>query len=346
MPFFISLTDSTGLSWSNGPLHAGSGGGTQCLLGSTQAPTKEVSSAIAIGAGVGGLAVGLIGGYIVALYFVAKRRRSGRPERPDLLRKASSMSGTGPAGLYRDLPSSPFAADHSRDGLMRDGLGYHVEPFTMPTEFGIRPTSGVSHESSTLDPSSGGYDSTNTNHNLRSRVQHSRNSSRSAPSLLPGKIPTSLIPTIPPPPSAPALNIPSGSRTQSTHDLRPTSPEARNTAPSPTTSRGREDAGRVPSHVYVVHHDGGRAPVTVYTEEGTEIVELPPRYQHGSPAPPQPQPAASGVVEELRTPSETDSRSASVNTRGGVPGGRLPLREPRQAGPVPDKNTLSVVSNQ
>lgn len=31
------------------------------------------------------------------------------------------------------------------------------------------------------------------------------------------------------------------------------------------------------SHVYVVHHDGGRAPVTVYTD-GADVVELPPTY--------------------------------------------------------------------
>ena len=32
------------------------------------------------------------------------------------------------------------------------------------------------------------------------------------------------------------------------------------------------------SHVYVVHHDGGRPPVTVYHQDGTEVLELPPRY--------------------------------------------------------------------
>jgi hypothetical protein len=37
-----------------------------------------------------------------------------------------------------------------------------------------------------------------------------------------------------------------------------------------------------PSHVYVVHHDAGRAPVTVYTAQGTEVVELPPQYVDGS----------------------------------------------------------------
>lgn len=30
--------------------------------------------------------------------------------------------------------------------------------------------------------------------------------------------------------------------------------------------------------VYVVHHDGGRPPVTVYTSDGAEVVELPPEY--------------------------------------------------------------------
>lgn len=35
---------------------------------------------------------------------------------------------------------------------------------------------------------------------------------------------------------------------------------------------------RVQSHVYVVHHDSGQAPVTVYTQDGTQVVELPPGY--------------------------------------------------------------------
>ncbi|KAH9005962.1 hypothetical protein EDB86DRAFT_3071028 [Lactarius hatsudake] len=48
------------------------------------------------------------------------------------------------------------------------------------------------------------------------------------------------------------------------------------TAPTDSSVGGRGGAGR--TNVYVVHHDGGRAPVTVYTEEGAEVVELPPRY--------------------------------------------------------------------
>jgi hypothetical protein len=47
----------------------------------------------------------------------------------------------------------------------------------------------------------------------------------------------------------------------------------RDSNPQPTSPR--ESAS---NHVYVVHHDGGRAPVSVYHQDGTEIVELPPRY--------------------------------------------------------------------
>lgn len=45
---------------------------------------------------------------------------------------------------------------------------------------------------------------------------------------------------------------------------------------SPQVERLRSPA------VYVVHHDGGGAPVTVYTQGETEVVELPPIYVEGS----------------------------------------------------------------
>src|SRR5260221_14150901 len=51
-----------------------------------------------------------------------------------------------------------------------------------------------------------------------------------------------------------------------------TSPSGSDPQEQSATSAGRRQ------NVYVVHHDGGRAPVTVYTEEGAEVVELPPRY--------------------------------------------------------------------
>jgi len=49
---------------------------------------------------------------------------------------------------------------------------------------------------------------------------------------------------------------------------------------SPILERQRSRA------VYVVHHDGGGAPVTVYTEGETEVVELPPIYVEGEQATP------------------------------------------------------------
>jgi hypothetical protein len=49
---------------------------------------------------------------------------------------------------------------------------------------------------------------------------------------------------------------------------------------------------REPSQVYVVHHDGGTPPVTVYTAGGTEVVELPPRYPEGRNQTSRRQPAA------------------------------------------------------
>ncbi|KAF5375071.1 hypothetical protein D9758_000103 [Tetrapyrgos nigripes] len=51
---------------------------------------------------------------------------------------------------------------------------------------------------------------------------------------------------------------------------------------SPTDTHGnghgQEGSASGRSNVYVVHHDGGRAPVTVYHADGTEVVELPPKY--------------------------------------------------------------------
>ena len=51
-------------------------------------------------------------------------------------------------------------------------------------------------------------------------------------------------------------------------------PDATSASGSDPSSAG----GRAGRNVYVVHHDGGRAPVTVYTDAGAEVVELPPRY--------------------------------------------------------------------
>jgi hypothetical protein len=50
----------------------------------------------------------------------------------------------------------------------------------------------------------------------------------------------------------------------------------------PSSASGSQGVAR--PNVYVVHHDGGRASVTVYTDDGAEVVELPPMYQTGASA--------------------------------------------------------------
>jgi hypothetical protein len=73
---------------------------------------------------------------------------------------------------------------------------------------------------------------------------------------------------------------------------------------TPDTSLGSSQGTRKngSNHVYVMHHDSGRAPVTVYHEDGTQVVELPPRYPAGfSP------PSSSGLLSGVSTPGEEDN---------------------------------------
>jgi hypothetical protein len=104
--------------------------------------------------------------------------------------------------------------------------------------------------------------------------------------------------------------------------LRPSSPSnPGGNMTSPTTSpvpRGSSDpadqSGRRPN-VYVVHHDGGRAPVTVYTEEGAAVVELPPQYAAGS----------TGSPSESEGSREVDRREPGTTSRA------RKTREPRSS---------------
>ncbi|KAI0358998.1 hypothetical protein OH77DRAFT_1420516 [Trametes cingulata] len=63
---------------------------------------------------------------------------------------------------------------------------------------------------------------------------------------------------------------------------------------SPSTIRSPMAAlGQSGSQVYVVHHDAGRPPpVTVFTSDGTEVVELPPQYESAA-GPQMPGPGSS-----------------------------------------------------
>lgn len=205
----------------------------------------QKSSAVpaAIGAGVGGIVVGLLAGAFGILALSRYRSRGRKMHREDLMRDSQLSSGNSPQS--REMPTTGGTTT-----MASGGLEYIVEPFAMPPATPASPPSGPS------DP------------------------------LLQGGVVTS--PTI-------------RSRTDAVSSAG---------SSEPADSSGRR-GGR---NVYVVHHDGGRAPVTVYTDEGAEVVELPPRYAPGS----------------TSTPSETRSASSRETdwNRRREPGATRKTREP------------------
>ncbi|KAI0344151.1 hypothetical protein BDW22DRAFT_1427790 [Trametopsis cervina] len=274
-PFFVSLADSTGLTWQNGPLHSGGGGSPACLAQTDIATPSSsgIHSWIAAVSAVAGLIAGLILGLLGMLCFFRWQRRR-RPERSSLHRKSSSMSITTPVLSHSHEPFTdhPERIQHQRGG--HDGP-YQIEPFVMPErEFGVRSPSRQAP-----DHSSGSgtlYDTGGHSRSEQPSQDHSRNLSSPQPSASLG--PTS--------------------------DIVP---------PRPLEER------RTPSQVFVVHHDAGRPPVTVYTADGTEVVELPPQY-----------------VDSGRGTSGSGSGSTTSNSN--APGSGHPLQyDRRQAGPTPVK---------
>jgi hypothetical protein len=87
-------------------------------------------------------------------------------------------------------------------------------------------------------------------------------------------------------------------------------PDATSATGSDPQEQSATSAGRR-QNVYVVHHDGGRAPVTVYTEEGAEVVELPPRYPAGSTS----EPSSRGGSETAPTRESSQRREPGTVPR-------------------------------
>lgn len=198
----------------------------------------------AVGAGLGGIIVGLLASAVGLLVF-RRSRGSRKHRREDLMRDSQLSSGN--SRQSREMPATRSAANVTGGG----GLEYVVEPFAMPTTPGT--------------PAS--------------------------------------------PPSDPGAPLLQGNVASSTVMSRTDAVSASGTS-EPADASGR----RGTRNVYVVHHDGGRAPVTVYADEDAEVVELPPRYVPGS----------------TNTPSETrsaSSREADVNRRR-EPGAARKPRDP------------------
>jgi len=233
--FFISVLDSVGHSWASGPLHSGGGGSTACLSDNSTSlvavPAKKtVTPAVSIGAGVGGLALGLLVGLLSA-YIVMQRRARKQQEEFDRSRLV-------PPPLGRDRPMSTSS----------------------------RPTLSY------LDSTAGSTTRVN---------RAAPNQYQVEPLVLPGEHGHIT-------PSAPETVVSHSNRDQSEVDF-------------PLANSER-------SQVYVMHHDAGRPPVTVFTESGADVVELPPSYR--------------------------------PSTRTGPSGARPNLSQRRAAAPLPVKKTL------
>ena len=60
------------------------------------------------------------------------------------------------------------------------------------------------------------------------------------------------------------------------------------------------------NQVYVVHHDSQAPPVTIYHEDGTQVVELPPRYPAGASSPTSARSVSDGRSDGGRTESASE----------------------------------------
>ena len=207
---------------------------------------------IAIGSGVGGLAVGLVVGILFAYAFLRRHlKRKLQANRFVEMPPSTESMFERRGAQYRPVPTTSTAGVTSNSSLLNRlpaSPGYQVEAFTMPDELGRAVAPEVRSPSAAYAP-------------------------------------------------------PGPARIASMYS----------DAPAPAM---RPSAG----HVYVVHHDGSAPPVTIYTQEGTDVVELPPRYPPYSSAPQSEEAARSASAT-----SGSDARNVSES---------LSLHQVRQPGQV------------
>ncbi|KAF8656382.1 hypothetical protein AX16_002568 [Volvariella volvacea WC 439] len=276
--FFISVSDSMGNSWSQGPLHSGGNGPTACLaMGAAATDSNTISPGIAIGGSLGGLLVGLLAGIGAAYVFMSRRQ-----DKKDKSQLMELQLGSQPVTF--GVVSSGHSAVSSRP-LRPNRSEYHIEPFTLPTDQGNRSNSVVA--APPQDPT----------------IQ--RATSFAASSIYP----QSAVTSVPGSESQP-LQIPPPASPGGASPVNTVAP----TIPPP--SRPQQ------SQVYVIHHDGGRAPVTVYHSDGTEVVELPPRYADGGSGT-RPLPPVGGISTDTRGTSVSAPGTAAGSGSGGGTSDRL-----------------------
>ncbi|KAG8903516.1 hypothetical protein FRB99_003172 [Tulasnella sp. 403] len=239
VPFFISMSDSSGLSWSFGPLHAGQGS-NDCLADST--------SKVSIGATVGGVIGALIVGAVLALvvsHFLAKKKKDD-----DSVSALRPIRG-GDSSLH-PTPYTESGSGETSAPLMGDEMGYT----------GRRTGTDASGKSWK------GY----------------------------------------------------GTGAQLTgYRVEPFDPNAPQNSPLPPVIPSASESSN-PRHssqqIYVVHHDQGPAPVSIFTQDGTEVVELPPMYAGGSSAQ---SPPTGSVTSPSEISSATSTRPSGTLASGFIP---------------------------
>ncbi|KIJ45094.1 hypothetical protein M422DRAFT_67256 [Sphaerobolus stellatus SS14] len=255
--FFVSLVDAKGITWSAGLLHSGSGD-TSCLSGSGS-NKLGISVGATVGAAVGGLLVGTALS-ILFMLLVFRRRNSARP----MKRRISGMH----LGESEDH-IEPYRFPRTSSALSSPPA---VDGTTFPSPVHISSTSHPGKHRSRM-PSE--YTSASV-HTLgeEHEVDHDAFTSSASGN---GEDPGTLLQL------TPVIRRPeSGINGMQTHSRNP--------------SRSPSIAGEL-NQVYVIHHDSGRAPVSVITSAGTEVVELPPGYSQDF------------------MPSQSSSRSARSKSR-------------------------------
>ena len=227
-----------------------------------------------------GIGVGaLVAGVLIGTFsaYLFFVRKREQWDSPDPRRK--SLEPLDPNMLGLNHPSSPTSGAYHRSPGGRWGP-YDVEPFVLPHS---------------------GDNTLSTNHNNNNLLS----------------------PTSPSPYGTSSGASDRHAPSTSAHGDRASSLGAGSQSPTGTTdSMGRRvtagNPARGSAHVYVVHHDAGRPPpVTVFTSDGTEVVELPPQYESAAQAQAQARAQGQGSA------AEAAGRPAQPPPVGG------PRRQPR-----------------
>jgi hypothetical protein len=123
----------------------------------------------------------------------------------------------------------------------------------------------------------------------------------------------------------------SGAQHHLTYDREPSSPTS--LQPQHNVLQPSQPTIPAPSQVYVVHHDSEAPPVTIYHQQGTQVVELPPRYppnsSHMLSSPISPDDLN---LQEGRSTSNSEGRTET--TRSLTQNNTLSLHQQRQVGPI------------